>query len=211
MMNFRVVNQAIIDTLGASAAGAFQVVGYRRQVKSAEEVKGAKRMVQSYYAAGDFPKSAGRQTGPVQHNMVFSIGLTVSAAAKVDLAAINTPGAPEASISSALSALQEGAAEADLLFDELTDLVYQILMDGRNFDLGLTKGTISKRWVDNIRKDAPTPEGRLVVLTGTIQYSCNTVEQITGDTGTAGGIISTVVDIDGDDTEKTGVEVDNNP
>lgn len=209
MMNFRTVNQAIIDTLGAAAAGRFQVVGYQRQVKSAQEVKDNSRMVQSFYAAGDFPKSAGRQTGPVQHNMTFSIGLTVSAPARVNLAAINDPNATAGQIATALAALQEGADAADILFDELAEIVYQILMDGRNFDLGLSKGTLSKRWINSIRKNQPAPEGALVVLTGTIEYSCNTVEDIPGDTGTAGGIISTVVDIDGDDVERTGVEVNN--
>lgn len=209
MMNFRTVNQAIIDTLGSAAAGRFKVVGYQRQVKSAQEVKDNSRMVQSFYAGGDFPKSAGRQTGPVQHNMTFSVGLTVSAPARVDLSAINNPAATAGQIATALAALQEGADAADILFDELAEIVYQILMDGRNFDLGLPVGTVSKRWVNSIRKDQPAPEGSLVVLTGTIEYSCNTVEQIAGDTGTAGGIISTVVDIDGDDVERTGVEVNN--
>lgn len=209
MMNFRTVNQAIIDTLGAAAAGRFQVVGYQRQVKSAQEVKDNSRMVQSFYAAGDFPKSAGRQTGPVQHNMTFSIGLTVSAPARVNLSAINDPNATAGQIATALAALQEGADAADILFDELAEIVYQILMDGRNFDLGLSKGTLSKRWINSIRKNQPAPEGALVVLTGTVEYSCNTVEDTPGDTGTAGGIISTVVDIDGDDVERTGVEVNN--
>ncbi len=209
MMNFRTVNQAIIDALGDAAAGRFQVVGYRRQVKDAEGVRNNSRMVQSFYSSGDFPKSAGRQTGPAQHNMTFSIGLTVSAPARVDLSAINNPTATAPQISAALAALQEGAAVADNLFDELAEIVYQILMDGRNFDLGLSVGTVSKRWVDSIRKDQPTPEGSLVILTGTVQYSCNTVEQIPGDVGTAGGIISTVLDIDGDNVERTGVEVNN--
>jgi hypothetical protein len=209
MMNFRTVNQAIIDTLGAAAAGRFQVVGYQRQVKSAQEVKNSGRMVQSYYAAGDFPKSAGRQTGPTQHNMVFSIGLTVSAPARLDLAAINNPASSAVQVGAALAALQEAADSADLLLDELAEYVYQILMDGRNFDLGLPVGTVSKRWVNSIRKDTPAPEGALVVLTGTVEFSCNTVEDILGDTGTVGGIVSTVLDIDGDAVERTGVETNN--
>jgi hypothetical protein len=47
-----------------------------------------------------------------------------------------------------------------------------------------------------------------VVLTGRIQYSCQTVEDVVGDKGLlATGGIRTVIDIAGDDIERTGVEV----
>lgn len=204
-MAYRVVTAALINILGFYVPEGISVIGYRRQVKSSE----TRRTIQVFYSSGDFPKSAGRQTGPAQHNMTFSIGLTVSAPAKVDLSVINNPSSTPAQISAALLALQEGAAVADNLFDELAEIVYQILMDGNNFDLGLPVGSVSKRWVENMRKDTPAPEGALVVLTGVVQYSCNAAEDILGAIGTAGGIISTVVDIDGDDVEKTGVEVIN--
>lgn len=205
VMNFRVVNQAIIDTLGLSANGLFRVVGYRGQGKAAEEVKGNLRTVQSYFAQGDFPKSAGRQTGPTQHNMTFAIGLTVSAPATCNLSVINNPGASSGQIASALSAMSEASHNADILLDELYELVYQILMDGRNFDLNLPVGTMSNRWVGSLQKDDPNPRGDLVVLTGTLTYTCNTVESPAGATGAIANSVSTVLDIIGDDIEMTAV------
>lgn len=193
VMNFRVVNQAIIDTLGLSANGLFRVAGYRGQEKSAEEVKGNLRQVQCYYADGEFPKSSGRQTGATQHNMTFGIGLTVSAPAKCSLSAINTPGATSGQIAAALAAMTEASYNADILIDELYELVYQILMDGRNLDLNLPVGTISNRWITKLQKDDPNNKGDLVVLTGSVTYTCNTSECPAGATGTIANSVSTAI------------------
>lgn len=209
MMNFRVVSQALLDTLGAAAACRFRVIGYRGQGHDAEELRGIKQTIQAYYSSGDFPKSAGRQTGATQHSMTFNIDLSVSAAAKVNLSVINNPGATPTQIASALSAMQEAAYEADVLLDELAEYAYQILMDGRNFDLGLSVGVMSKRWVDRLTKGDPQPSGDLLVLTGQLQYTCQTVEEVVGDTGTpvGSGAITTTIDIIGDDVEQTMVTV----
>lgn len=207
MMNFRTVTAAIQTILGDAAAGRFSVIGYRRQGRDAEEIRGDKRSVQVYFSSGDFPKSAGRSSGSTQHQMTFNVDLSVSAPAKVNLAAITTPGATAGQIATALSALQEAADIADEAMDELMEMVYQILMDARNFDLGLDRGIVSSRWVGSLNKDDPQPQGSLVVLTGRIQYTCQTVEAIVGEIGVAAtGGISTVIDIIGDDVERTGVD-----
>jgi hypothetical protein len=204
-MNFRVVNQAILDTLGLSAAGRFTVVGYRRQGKDSEEIRGNKRMVQSFFSSGSFPKSSGRLVGPTQHQMTFNLSMSVSAPARADMNAINTPGATPQAISAALAAMTEAASEADNLLDELAELVYQILMDGRNLDIGLPVGTVSNRWVDSINKNDPLPQGSLVVLTGVMQFTCQTVEHPAGDVGTVANNITTTVDMPGDTIQSTAV------
>jgi len=210
MMNFRVVNKAITCLLGKSAAGRFRVVGFQGQGQDASEIRNNKRLAQSYFSSGQFPKSSGRFTGATQHEMTFTIGLSVTSSAKANLNAINNVNATPSQIASALGQLQEGAAEADILMDELFEMVYQILMDGRNVDLGLPVGTISSRWINQLQKDEPQPQGDLVVLTGSVQYTCQTVEAVTGLTGVlmTGGI-STQIDQHGDDVEKAGVDVVN--
>lgn len=210
MMHFRTINQAIINLLGASAGGRFRVVGYEAQGKDAREVKHNKREVQSYFTQGDFPKSRGsRRSG--QHDMTFTIGLTVSASARCNLAIINqqTPPPTKDQISGALAALTDAAYEADKLIDELYEIVYQILRDARNYDLGLSRGIVTDSWVDAIRKDQPVPQGELVTLTGTVQFTCSTSEAVTGDTGVlATDGISVGLDlVEGDDTIKAGVLV----
>lgn len=207
MMNFRVISQALVDVLGAAAAGRFRVIGYRGQGHDSEEVRGNNRLVQVYYSLGDFPKSKGVVSGDSQHILTFNIDLTVSASAKADLSAINSPSATQAQITAALAASQDSAFETDEAMDDLVDIIYQILMDGRNYDLDLPLGTMSSRWVNRAIKGEPLDKGGLVVLTGQIQYTCQTVEEIIGDTGTPAGPgpFDTVVDIDGDDVERTGV------
>lgn len=206
MMNFRTVTTAIQTILGNAAAGRFRVVGYEGQGQAGSEVLNSNRSVQVFYNQGDFSKSSGRQTGSTQHAMAFEIGLSVSAKARLNLAVINNPASTAGQIASAMSAMQEASYVANNSFDELADIVYQILMDGRNFDLGLSVGTMSNRWIDSIKKDNVLPQGELVVLTGAIMYSCNTVEEVVGDTGTeATGGIGSQLDIYADDVERTGI------
>lgn len=180
MMRFRLVNAAIIKLLGDSAAGQYRVVGYKGQGKAAKEVKDSDRVVQSYFSTGNFSTSSGRPHGATQHAMVFTIGLSVSAAARINLSVINDPNANAGQVTAALTELQEAAYRADLLMDELADIVYQVLMHGPNCDLGFPVGTITNRWIDQIQKDPPAPSGELVVLTGTVQFSCATSEAVTG-------------------------------
>lgn len=208
MMNFRVITAAMINTLGAAAAGRFSVVGYQRQGVDAEEIRGNKRRVQVFFAGGEFPRSKGRLTGDVQHMLTFNVGLSVAAAARCNLGVLDDPNATTQQVATALAAAQDASYIADQQFDELSDLVYQILMDTRNFDLGLDEGVMSSRWIESMRKDDPQRNGGLVVLTGHLQYVCQTVETITGETGTliTGSAVSTVLDIIGDDVERTGVD-----
>lgn len=206
MMNFRTVTAALITLLGDAAAARFTVVGHPRQVTDASEIKSAKRRVTVFYGGGDFPKSAGRQTGAVQHMLSYNVDLQVSEAAQANLSVLTAENSTAQQIAAALAAMQDASYLADQSFDELAEIVFQILMDGRNFDLGLPKGTISSRWTGSIRKDDVQPLGSLVVLTGRLTYTCQTSEEVTGDTGTlATGGIETIIDIDGDDVERTGV------
>lgn len=205
-MNFRVITSALTSLLGDSATGRYRVIGHQQQSQNAEEIKDNLRRVQCYYSNGSFPKSSGRLTGNTQHQLTFNIDLSVASAAKADLSVINNPASTELQIAAALAAMKNAESQADLQFDELAEIVYQILMDGRNFDLGLGKGVISNRWIESIQKDDTQPYGNLVTLTGRLLYTCQTSESITGDAGVImiEGI-GTVLDIVRDDVEKTGV------
>lgn len=211
-MIFETVKASIINNiLGPAEAGRFQTIGFQRQSKNADEVLDDLRMVQVYFSRGTFSKRGGRNTGPVQHDAVYRVELTVGKAAEGDLATLDNPSATPSQLATALAAFSEASALADASFDELVGIVYQILMDGLNYDLGVTKYTVSSRWIDDIQKDTPNPRGGLIVLTGSMDLSCRMAEQITGDVGVeVPGIYDTVLDIEGDDVEKTGVTIDNN-
>lgn len=210
MMNFRIIKDSIINILGTAETGRFQTTGFQRQTKSAEEVIDNNRRVTVYYSSGSFPKNAGRNTGPVQHDITYRIELTVSKSARGNLAIINNPSSTPAQIAAAIDAVQEASQLADESIDELWEIIYQILMDARNIDMGLTVGTVANRWLDSFQKDEPRPKGELVVLTGSANLTLRTAEQVTGDPGTPdANIIETTMDIKDNIPDIAGVLIDN--
>lgn len=208
-MIFQTVKQSIIDNvLGPVAAGNFTLVGHRQQSKNSIESLDALRIVQVFYGAGDFLKSSGRNTGPVQHDITFRIEFTVSSAAKGDLSTVNNPAATQLQVAAAIAAFQSSAALADALFDDLAATVYQAVMSGPNVYLGLTQGDVSNRWVGRIEKDPPKPQGQYVTLTGGIILGCRVAEQVPSAELTPIQINDITIDLDGDDVERTGAAVE---
>ena len=206
-MNFRTIKDSIVNNvLGPAEAGRFSTVGYQRQSRAAVQSGVGITTVQVFYSGSDISKS-NRLVGPVNHDATYKVELTVSRAARGDLSLINDPGASPDQLAAALAAFQDAAELADVAFDELTEVVFQILMDGRNFDMGLSKGVLSSRWISSIQKDNPLPRGRVVVLTGYMNLTLKTVEQITGDTGTAAESITTTFQIEGDNVTDSEVTV----
>jgi hypothetical protein len=159
-----------------------------------------------YYLRGEFDRASNRNIrGPFQHDVTFRMGLTVSAAATVNLGLINDPESTAGEITAVLAAFHDASELADGYIDELAELVWQILMDARNYDLGMTKGTVSNRWVAQISKDDPLPRGELVVLSGIMDMTCRMTEESLGATPVAAGVYDATIDIQGDDVEATGV------
>jgi len=206
-MLFRDVKTSLIDKiLGPAEAGKFRTVGYQRQSKSALESINNDRSVQVYYIRGEFSKAGGRQTGPTQHDMSFKIDFTVSSPAKGDLSVINDSGSTASQVATAIQKFQVASAIADESLDELFDIVYQILMDARNADMGLSEGLIANRWIGELQKDDPVSRGELVTLTGSATLTMRGAEQVLGATGSEGAIIETTVPINEDpNDENTGV------
>ena len=207
-MMFRTVKDSIVNNvLGPAEEGRFVTIGFQRQSKSANEVLDMSRLVQVYFAGGNFDKP-GRKI-ELAHDITYNIELTVSKAAEGDLSVINNPNASQAQISAAIMAFQEASDLADTSIDELIDIVYQILMDAQNIDLGMVAGEVSSRWVTGIKKNQPVPQGEYVILTASMSLTCRVAEEVSGEVGVAqtGKPYLTVVDIDGDNNEKTAIQV----
>lgn len=211
MMQFRVIRDKLIEVLGAAAAGNFRVIGFQKQTKNAEEVKGNNRSLQVYYSTGDFSKKGGRMTGSPQHDMVFRLEFTVSEPAKVDLSVIENPGSTALQIANALAALQTASKLANDSMDEFFEIVYQILMDANNVTLGLPadaegkENAMANRWIPDFRKDETLEKGELVVLTGIAMYACRSDEAVVGASAVPGlKTIDTTVDNDGDNADQAG-------
>ena len=208
MMNFRNIKASIVEILAAGANNCFVVVGHQRQGTSAEEQTGFGRTVQVFWSASDFPKSSGSIGGDRNNDATYRLELTVAAPAQGDVRTLTNPNASAAVKAMALLALNEGSAVADDSLDELVELVYQILSDATNKDMGQAEGVVSNPWVNPAQKDDPLFEGELVVLTASMFLTLRTVETITGLTATAAGDIqNTTLDIVDDDVEETGIVV----
>ena len=205
-MNFRTVKAAIASTLNSSAAGRFRVIGYQQQAKGASEYVDDNRSVQVFYSSGDFSKRGSALNGPVQHDTTFRLELTVAKAAEGDIeTAAGDRGSNQ--VATAIANFLTACQVADESFDELVDIVFNIVMDARNIDFGLTTGTVTNRFVTSVEKDEPLERGEYAVLTGTMTLTLRTVEEITGDTGTPADSIAVTIDLEDDDVERTGVEV----
>lgn len=218
-MNFETLQSSIVSILNTASAGRFRVIGYQSKTDDAEQMLNANRLVRVYYNEGQFPKDKGGLTGPIMHDAVYTIELMVTKSAVGDLATLANPASTPAQLQTALAGVKLAEQLADQSWDELAGIVYQILMDGRNLDLGMDVGIIANRWVNNPRKDQPGGidvargilGGKLITITGSMILTCTLYEPIDGDTGTAGAIYDNVIDIVDDDNERTGVIVDNTP
>ena len=188
MMNFRILKQSIIDNVLVPAEGTrYVTAGYQKQRKSAQEIN-ANRQVTVYYSEGDMPKGPGEAYGDVMHDVAFRVELAVATPAKVDLSVLNDVDATENAKATALLQMLEAGPLADEQMDDLIDIIFQVIMDARNEQLGITspddqpnKKAVANRWIDQIRKDTPVPEGQFLTLTASMRLTCRIEENITGE------------------------------
>jgi hypothetical protein len=210
-MNFRTIKAALITELGNAEAGRYRTIGFQKQGQAAIENLGNNRSVQVFYQSGQFPESAGSRDGQVMHDPVYAIQLMVTTEAKADIATINNPASTPVQVAAAIAAMQNAENLADDSIDELIDIIYQVLMDAENIDIGLSVGDVADRWVDSVQKNEPLRRGEYVVLTASMQFTCSCDEEVSGDSGTAGVAIDAEInceDQDGNaDPGKAGVLV----
>lgn len=216
MMNFRgVIKDAIIDILEKNSKNCFVVNGHQRQTSGATEHEGFTPLVTVYYASGEFPKNSSSLSGDVQHECTYRIELIVATSARADLSTLNDPNADNEAKANALETSQKAGAVADAKLDELADLVYQILMAPANKNLGLPKfpRILSSRWIERIQKDEPGEQGELIVLTASLWYTLQVLENVVSEIPKvpASGSVQQSIDItiDGDEDAKAGVETKN--
>jgi len=215
MMNFRIIKDAIAQTLCNHQGSDFRVLGYQRQTKSAKEFTNDNRLVLVYYNEGEFPSRASSNQYCAKHNLRFNVEFTVSAAATGDIATATDATATARERADAIAAIKEATEKVDNQLDELIERVYQILMDAKNRDFGLPAGTLSGRMIERIKKDDTIQDGELVVKTGIMDLICSTTEDIAGYVDPDPGsekTINTVFEMAGidevqDDVQKTGLEI----
>jgi hypothetical protein len=209
MMMFRKLKHAIIHhILVPNEAGRYVTVGNQGQVNSATQINQNKQ-VTIYYSESEFPKSESAAYGTVTNEAVFTVELVVVSSALADLSVLNDEAAAAEDKAKALRQTLEAGDMADREMDEFIDIIWNILMDARNQDLGMPNNTIADRWITNLRKDQPEREGEFIILTASFRLTCKFNEQIKGEDLVEFGskIMDVDIDLSGDDIEQTGVEV----
>lgn len=209
MMKFRTIKAAVKTLLTDSASSRYTVAGSQRQTKSAEEVIDNSRLIQVYYQRGMFPNRGGSISyGVKDHEITIKISFTVSKAASGDIATLNNSESTAGQIQTAIANIAFASDLCDDSIDELFDIVYQVIMDARNINLGLSADIVSNRWITDFQKDDPLPRGELIVLTGSCNLTCKAAEVVTGETPKTGKIIDTDLEIKDDLGDNAGVLVD---
>jgi len=178
-MIFEHVRDALVDLFGSKQGTAWNTIGFIERDQSAAE-NNSKRTVQVYYNSGDFPKGSSSPSGPVQHNMTFNLILTVSEKSTGDLVALSAAETAE-EYAAALATFSRSEFLADRSMDEFIRLIFSVLMDPQNRNLGLpaTVGlrkipNIGNRWVPTVRKEQPNTKGEfctmraMITLTGLV-------------------------------------------
>jgi len=178
MMKFREIKQSLIDNvLGPNTGGNFRVIGYQKQSQDANENEGLNRSIQVFHQAASFDRGM-RINGPQNSEITYRLELVVATKASMDLSPINDSEASEFEKAAAIAAMNESAEIADDSMDEFWENVYQIIMAGDHFDLGLSAGSISGRRIASYQKDQPLSQGDLLVLTASATLSVSATEEL---------------------------------
>lgn len=206
-MLFRTTKANLETILNNASGGLYTVVGYQQQGVGATEILGTKRRVQVFSSGQRFSEGESGPNGPFQGDTDFAVRLMVSAAATGDLTVINNPSSTGPQLSAAIAAFQDASKVADDSMDELIDLIFQVLMDASNQDIGFTEPPykVKNRWIAGWTKDDPLNHGEYVALTADFQFQCKIEEEVSGLTPTpaeAGPI--DVTDVIEGDTAKQG-------
>ena len=219
-MQFEIAEQSILDNvLGPAESGRFITIGGKRQRDSAKAIND-KRKVMVIYNSGDFPEGGSAQYGPVRHDMTFDVVLIEATPAKADLSVLNNENASPDDKAEALRQMAEPSIEANRNMNEFIRIIWQILMDLRNDQMGMVPPDdrpnlklVSNRWISNISKGDPVPEGEFVVLTASMSLTLTVSEDVTGDdlpvTPEDGVVFDGDLELKEDDVAAQGVKVTN--
>lgn len=203
-MNFIIIKDALKAIFAPQDGVEYRLIGYQRQEKAAETLRNKNREVVVYFRRFTQPKGRSRFSGPATIEAEYSVELQVSAATNVNLLDLETN--DPAKIQTALAGLKEASDIADTSMDELIDIVWNVLNDARNKQLGLDDGIMSSAWTSEVTKGEPNPRGGLVVLSASIPFTCTTTEEPSGEVPV--DIVENNIDniINEDTNQKTGTK-----
>lgn len=183
-MMFRQVKASLIAELVAAAAGRFTVVKSQKQSINAEKQLQIPRVMVNF---ANSSYSSDNSSFQVEHDSTlnFVIKISVASPILVDLETLNDELATAGDRATALANAQDICDTANDLINEISDNVYQIIEDARNYDLGFAIGLVRDRHIDNLTIYEAQRDGQLVLASSVFDFSCKVTEIVDGETGTA--------------------------
>lgn len=177
-MQFHLVVQALIDLLQAAAAvEAFEVLPYPGRATDIAVFNGVGRTVRVYLEEADILQS-NRKGGPYDHNLTIALELSAAETVGIDLDVIEDPEATDGERQAALQAADDANLLVNQSIDQLYELVFQIVLDNRNRNMGLS--TVSNLWLEGFKKGAPAPTGAFVFNSAKVTVRCTVSEHVVG-------------------------------
>lgn len=177
MMDFRVLTDSVINLLGDASQGEYKVLGYEPFPQDASAYKGKNRTVRVFYPGGSFSNQSSEQ---YDHDFELKVEMCVTADAETDLDALLNGDSTQQELAYAMGSMRDSADVANRQFDELLDLVFNVLASPGNKWLGLDKYRVKKASILDTKKNRLLPFGEHAVLTGWITLGIQMVETATG-------------------------------
>ncbi len=187
-MMFRQVKAALVAELETGALGRFYVVKSQKQSISAEkQLKDLPRVMVNF---ANSSYSSDNSSFQVEHDsdLNFVIKTSVASPILVDLATLNDENATAGDRATALANAQDICDTANDLINEISEYVYQIIEDARNYDLGFAVGLVRDRHIDDLTIYEAQRDGQLVIASSVFNFSCKVTEIVDGETGTAAAV-----------------------
>lgn len=177
MMEFRLLKDSVINLLGAASQGEYQVKGYEPFPQDAADYRGKNRTVRVLYPGGEF---SNQNSEIYDHEFKLDVEMCVTADAETDLDTLMNGDATQQELALAMASMRDSAEVADRQFDELLDLVFNVLASPANKWLGLEAYRVKSASILDTKKNRLLPFGEHAVLTGKIVFGIIMVEKATG-------------------------------
>lgn len=218
-MVFEDLRDSIEALLLANQSTYFRTIGEEKQAPDAREALGNLRFVEVFFNEGD--QGSGSTETLAVHDVKYQLVFTVSATATADTSVLEKDsGATAEQKAAALLASTAGTRIAGQSMDAFYRMVWQIIMDPVNKDLGLAKYTVGKRVLSGFKKGSPVDHGNIVTIMAIADLTANVDEVATGATPTTA--VEPAINVDsefhtaGEDTDEvdpalTRTDIDTTP
>ena len=218
-MVFEQLRDSIEALLLANQSTYFRTIGEEKQAPDAREALGNLRFVEVFFSEGTRGKGSTKQE--TEHDVKYQLIFTVSAAATADISVLEKDsGATAPQKAAALLASTAGSRIAGKSIDALYRMIWQIIMDPVNEDLGLDKYTVGNWELNNFKKFSPVDHGKLITIMASADLTATVTEKATGATPTTA--VEPAINVDaefhtaGEDTDEvdpalTSTDIDTDP